>query len=334
MKMTALLALLITLSSAVGFAADATTATEETTKNSASMDSMKQDDQKLKDIDSEITNPLLRATLGSKSRWSFRSDINYDGGSFKNPFGSVRPNIVTPGQQPDSVAALSGSVGFNYRASESLNINGGATLAITDPLHGDWSARKLADPRPGFNERGNQLDRVQVNSPFVGFSSGYKVMGLQMATEGSYIQSTDNDSVRGFGRQGYVSLQQTLILNPEGTSFSGGVYGYIGSAIYGGNGMSATYSEAGYSRDTANFGLIPFAEYQINDTFGLRTVFNWGNFYYLDGNSKPIHQEKQQSAGLAVSVSRDIYVYPNIQFIPDNFSLDRSNVGVRTIINL
>jgi hypothetical protein len=41
-----------------------------------------------------------------------------------------------------------------------------------------------------------------------------------------------------------------------------------------------------------------------------------------------------QSAGLGISVTRDIYLYPNVQFIPEDVRSDRTNVGVSANINL
>lgn len=318
---------LATLAIASAFAAEGET-TETTNQSSAKVDDLKQADQKVKDNDDEITNPRLRATLGSKSKWSFRSSLNYSGGPAVKPFGAVRPNIINPNAQLGSVSSIDGQVGLNYRATKTSSINAGVTVNFINPLGGSVTETRINDPRPGRGA--SELDRYQVRSPYIGYNLGYKVAGVQMATELSYSHATDNDS-RGLGTFGSSSLSQTIILNPGDSKFSGGLY-LSGSAGFFDRAKASNYQNQG--RTEYFIGATPFAEYQFNDKFGLRTVFNWANFVKLDTTSQFVHLAKQQSAGLAISFSRDLYIYPNFQFIPDDIRIDRSNVGVSTIINL
>jgi len=41
-----------------------------------------------------------------------------------------------------------------------------------------------------------------------------------------------------------------------------------------------------------------------------------------------------QSVGLGISVTRDIFLYPNIQFIPSDIRSDRTNIAMSASINI
>ena len=96
----------------------------------------------------------------------------------------------------------------------------------------------------------------------------------------------------------------------------------------------------------ADFGVAayPFAEYTINDTFNFRTVFGQTAFCHTRamGNlSKLVRNDGYQSIGLGVSLTRDVFLYPNFQFSTENLSTDwlqnrfvkESTVGMSATIN-
>ncbi len=86
--------------------------------------------------------------------------------------------------------------------------------------------------------------------------------------------------------------------------------------------------------------FFPFMEYVINDTFQFRTVSRYTSFYHRLGDSNEasfMRERGSQSAGLGISVSRDIWVYPNLQWAwqtPANRFTDTTNVGISSIINV
>ena len=41
-----------------------------------------------------------------------------------------------------------------------------------------------------------------------------------------------------------------------------------------------------------------------------------------------------ESVGLGVSVSRDIFLYPNVQVLPEYMRVDRTNIAINTYVNL
>ena len=47
-----------------------------------------------------------------------------------------------------------------------------------------------------------------------------------------------------------------------------------------------------------------------------------------------IRAYEYQSVGIGWVASRDVWIYPNIQFIPDNLDIKNTNVGVSATINM
>jgi hypothetical protein len=85
-----------------------------------------------------------------------------------------------------------------------------------------------------------------------------------------------------------------------------------------------------------SFGFYPFAEYVFSDRLNLRTVFRPFTFEHI--RSEPfgnvIRNVYTQSVGVGVSVTRDIYLYPNVQFVPEDFRSELTNVGLSANINI
>jgi len=74
----------------------------------------------------------------------------------------------------------------------------------------------------------------------------------------------------------------------------------------------------------------------INDTFNLRTILR--PYWYQNSRgqsfSKWTRLDMTQSVGLGISMTRNIFLYPNIQFAPDNIRADRTNIGLSANINI
>ncbi|QDK37804.1 hypothetical protein [Bdellovibrio sp. NC01] len=293
-------------------------------------------DEQVKDIDDEITNARLRAQLGSKSRWSFKSDFGFNGGSVEKPFDAIRPNYRA-GASVETLAVISGNVGVNYRLTEKDNLSAGTGITIMDPFHGDIT-KPVQDPRA--KSQGETVSRYQVSTPFLDWSRGYKAWGMQQVSDITYSHFTDSDSadLKSFGN---LALSQTFLADFGASNFSGGVNVAFDYTFYNGDAKDEylPYLQSGaIMRDDMGFGLFPFAEYTINDTLSLRTVFGYFQFIHYKNEFNNTQDWKQrepyQSVGVGISVTRDIYLYPNIQFTPKDIRADRTNVALSTNINL
>src|SRR5690606_13721252 len=102
-------------------------------------------------------------------------------------------------------------------------------------------------------------------------------------------------------------------------------------------GDTQTSAYGGDRRTAWTAAIYPYAEYSFNDTFSARTVFgyfNWKHLYGDDNRYRLLQTFVYQSVGVGVSVTRDIYLYPNIQFVPDNIRNDFTNVALSATINM
>ncbi|MEN0059250.1 MAG: hypothetical protein AAGB31_10490, partial [Bdellovibrio sp.] len=261
----------------------------------------------------------------SKSQWSFKSSLGYNGGSLQRPFDTIRPNYRASATM-ESLSTLSGTVGVNYRISKGGNLSFGTGIKIMDPLHGDVT-KDFEDPRA--NRQGAKVRRNQVSTPYLDYSQGYRALGMQMISSITYSHYTEEDSTDYYNLLGNVSLSQTVLADLGSSNWQGGV-----SLSYDKEIVKGSFSVPGDMRYDYGIGLFPFAEYSFNDTFSFRTVFGYFQFAQYEEQGELIQLEPYQSVGIGISVTRDIYVYPNIQFTPKDIRDDRTNVAVSANLNL
>lgn len=300
---------------------------EETSSSAQGETKMKVEDAKGNkvdgDIDEEITNQKLRAESGSKSKYSMSMSLAYTGGSVSRPFGVERPNLGgLPGTQ--TVTSVDGTIAARYRATKNDSFTLGVGVGLYTPFHGDVDAND------------NQFN---VYDPSLGYSRAFAAGGLQNIAElgvgiGTSKESRDIDYLTS------VSAEYTLLKSwQNGLSF--GVASALSYSFYDsepGENASTAIKQYGGDRRTEWFvALYPFAEYQINDTFSLRTVFGYFRWRHLYGDDEQLRLLKitnYQSVGVGMSVTRDIYLYPNVQFIPEDITSDRTNVALSATINV
>lgn len=313
--------------------AQTTSTSSSTTTNTLKMEELKKPEEKNKDIDEEITDARMRAQLGSKSVWSFKSSLSYAGGSVQDPFNSVRPNYRASATI-EAMTSLSGDVGVNYRLGNRDNISFGTGITIVDPLHGDIT-KPAEDTRTG---RSGSLSRFEISTPYLGWSRGYRAFNLQQISSATYSHATDNDSVNIYRSIGSISLSQTILANFGNSGWTGGTSITLGKSIYAGevtDSKAVARMKAGlFKRSEISGGLFPFLQYTFNDRYSFRTVFGYFQFTRYEGYDDNIQLEPYQSVGTGISITRDIYLYPNIQFTPKDIRADRTNVGLSANINV
>ncbi|NUN06028.1 MAG: hypothetical protein HUU57_09725 [Bdellovibrio sp.] len=307
--------------------------TSATNESSVKVSDMQKPTEKVKDIDDEITDARMRATLGSKSMWSFKSSLAYNGGSLKDPGATVRPAYRT-GPDTEALATLSGNVGVNLRLNERDNLSFGTGITIVDPFHGDIT--KNAEDKTYYGN-GKEVARYRVSTPYMGWSRGYKAFGAQMISSmtGSYYTA---DTTTALGYSYNLSYSQTILANFGTTKWNGGVSFSLSKDFYGNEvtnkGFKADMNSGKVNREEWLVGAYPFMQYSFTDRYSFRTVFGYGEFQRKEDTTGFKQVEPYQSVGLGISVTRDIYLYPNIQFTPKDIRDDRTNVALSTNINL
>lgn len=290
-----------------------------------SVSDVQKSEEKKEDIDQEITNARMRSELGSKSQWSFKSSLGYNGGSLEKPFDSIRPNYRASATI-ESLTALSGNVGVNYRVSKGGNLSFGTGVVIMAPLEGDIT-KDFQDPRA--SRKGVEQKRAQVSTPYLDYSHGYRALDMQMISSVTYSHYTEEDATDYYNLLGNLSVSQTVLADFGDSKWQGGVSLSLDKDLANGS-----FNVPGDLRYDYGVGLFPFAEYAFNDNYSFRTVFGYFQFAAYEGQSELIQLEPYQSVGVGVSITRDIYVYPNVQFTPKDMRSDRTNVAVSANLNL
>lgn len=279
------------------------------------------------DIDEEITNPRLRAESGSKSKFSLSTSVAYTGGSISRAFGKDRPNIKgnEPGQQVRTSADIGLDVRYRWSKNDSLTV--GTSMGMMTPFQGNTDSTQKQ-----FN----------IYDPAFGYARIGKVGSIQMSTGVGLGIGTSNESksIRkiadlGVSVTGLHSFQNGLAV---------GLSTAVGYNFYGNNAGEATDVRTaspgfygGDRRTEWSLGVFPFAEYQFNDYIAARTVFgyfNWRHLYGDTNSSRLLQLYVYQSLGVGITLTRDIYLYPNIQFLPDNVRSDFTNFAMSATLNV
>ncbi len=321
-----LAAFLVVVVSAGAWAADENAGAGQSTIKAE--DSKEQKNKVDGNIDEEIVNARMRAESGSKSKFSMSSTLGYTGGTFSRPFGIERPNLAgEPGMQERTSADI--GIDARYRWSKSQSVTLGTFFGLMTPFQGDTNGAE------------NQLNMFD---PTVGYNLVGKIGSLE--TNGAVQVSVGtSQEARGVDRDGrlYVTM------NALKTFQSGLAVGLSWDASYNAysskpgqlSDLAARAEGVGYyggdERSEWNLGIYPFMEYAINDKFSARTVFGYFNWRHVYGDSERyrlLQTFVYQSLGVGISVTRDIYLYPNIQFVPDNIRGDFTNVAMSATINV
>lgn len=275
-------------------------------------------------IDEEITNAKLRAESGSKSKYSLSARANYTGGSFSDAFGTQRPNLAAePGLQEETSASL--GVDVRYRMTKNDSITLGTEFAMMTPFQGHV---------------GESSSQFNVFDPVVAYNKAFAGLGLQQTASIAITAGTSAES-RDIDKNGNVTLSYNFLKEFK-NRLSLGLATDLGYNSYSSKpGENKATAKAGFyggdRRTEWTLAFFPYAEYAINDRFSLRTVFGYFNFRHVYGAGDRfslLNQYRYQSLGVGMAVTRDVYLYPNVQFVPDNIRSDFTNLAFNATINM
>lgn len=263
--------------------------------------------------DEIITNNNLRALSGSTSRWSFASQWNYNGGTIYSPFDESRPNIA-------AASVTTPKTDVNGALNIKRNIDSQSSVFLGFGVR--WVAPFTAGGPKNYS--GTTYDAV---NPTATYQRLYRAGGVQALLQAQVLQYTQADAVAsGYGQQ-FLLVQENIY-----------EVGTTGISIGGSVGTSRNlFSKQGEDLDSVQSvtqaWFSPYIEYKINDRINLRTVSNlWVYEWYRDGSL--VRNTVTQSVGVGFSVTRDLFLYPNVQFLPDAIASNRTNVGLGATINL
>jgi hypothetical protein len=272
------------------------------------------------DVDNIITNNLLRAESGSKSRWSVASVINYNGSTIERPFAEDRPNIAaTTADTPESL--LAGQISLKYSVTPKTSLMAGTGLRWMSPLRG---------------ERKHTGARSDMDNPYLIYQHLYKWSGVESVLQVQPVYYT-NSNLHDHGYVTTVLVNQDNMYVVNDSKFSVGMSIWAQGGYFNKSGPSADMDDVRDDQADYLFGIAPAFEYAFNDKINFRTVTNLWNFEHLrsqpNGNTYAA-DTVNQSVGIGIALTRDIFVYPNVQFLPEHIRADMTNVAVNTNINL
>lgn len=275
------------------------------------------------EADELITNRRFRASTGSLSDWSINSSFGYNAGSISEPLEAERPNLNASGDVA-AIQGLSGDINLSYRMTKKDRLNFGVGLQMLAPFHSSIETESNQAREEFENNQGD----VDINNPTLTYTRIGNISGVQSVLSISGTQYTvGNLTDRGFDFRVRASWNTMYDFGKSG--FSAGLL-FLGSRF-----INEDLGSDFESRQLENeFAVLPQAEYVINDTFNLRTITRayWYQSDVATGDFKRL--EFTQSAGLGISVNRDIFLYPNIQFKPRDLRADATNIALSANINL
>jgi hypothetical protein len=270
------------------------------------------------DIDQTITNNKMRAETGSKSKYSFASQMNYYGGSINAPLAGDRPNIAGATGTTDA-SLLGGQVSGKYNLSSSTSVLAGVGMRWISPLQGSTVPQ-------GYT--GNKVD---VDNPYIVYQYLYKWSGIQSALQLQPTFYTNSNLVNTYGYVGTFAISQNNIYEVGHSGVSLGLYLLAQTGYFDNNSETAKANQSDFS-----INVDPFIEYQLTPKANIRAVTNLWNYEHARSMrwNTYIFDKVDQSIGLGYALTRDIYLYPNLQFLPDDIRADRTNLALNTYINL
>lgn len=277
--------------------------------------------KKLDPADEKITNRRLRADAGSLSKWSGAMFFNYQGGSLANPTQPERPNIVN-GADALTLQNFRGEIGIRYRLSDLDSLSMSTGLFMTTPFHSSISTSNQS-LKENFDEN---HQKITVADPFLKYTHVDKFQSWQSVSTFRPTLIT-NSQQKNAGYNSSYYFAQTFMHDLGKTGFS---YGGLFSATF------YTFNNENQDLSSNVLGFYPSAEYIINDIYNIRTIFGFQVYeQYRSMNSDTwVKRKVYQSIGLGISISRDVFLYPNIQFIPSDIRLDRTNIALSANINV
>lgn len=299
-------------------AVEGTNGSSSTTKLPA--DPLIQSAPKTDEADELITNRQLRASTGSLSKFSFNTTWSYSAGAVNAPFDISRPNITAAGDTA-ALQSLSADVGMRYRIDTKNSANLSVGLAMVAPFHYSIDTQ---DPALQ-GEYDQNAHALTVNDPTITLRHLDKFWGIQSVTQLSGNLYTAAYRRNAGFRTGFVLSENLMYeIGKSGLSFGTFVSGTINT--FGGDVDSG-------NRPAFILGFYPAIEYVVSERVNLRTVSGvWVHEFRRNGTG--FDRIIYQSVGVGFSVTRDIFLYPNIQFLPGSLRADKTNLGFTANINL
>ncbi len=283
----------------------------------------------IQSADDLLTNNNLRAFSGSLSKWSIASQVEYLGGTLGSPFSQDRPDISN-GSGTTAKSDIDGSISVKYN------------IDVRNSLMLGFGFRWIA-PFTFGSVNNYDGDRFDAMNPYLQYQYIYNWLGIQSVLQVQGTQWTQTDfTALGYARALNVDQENVYEIGKTGLSIGMSAWftyqWFNKTGSYGSPSNPATYiANVQTVQSQYSFAFAPYLEYQVSDKVNLRTLINcamYEHYQAISDKLSVVHDTVYQSIGVGISVTRDVFLYPNVQFLPGDFVSNETNVGLSATINL
>ena len=214
-----------------------------------------------------------------------------------------------------------------YRWTKNDSITGGASFGLQTPLQGHVNS-------------GNQFDVFdpQVAYNRVGKIGEFQTLASIMYSYGTSSESESIDLTHQF-MFSYNAMHAFTSGLSAGLLFQGD-YNVYGSSS-GSSSNANTFAPGYYGNDVRkqwSVNFYPEIEYSLNDRYAVRTIFGYFNWKHLFTGIRSVtgccRRLCISRLRIGIAVTRDFYLYPNIQFVPNQLRSDFTNVALSATMNV
>jgi hypothetical protein len=279
--------------------------------------------------DDVLTNDNLRAYSGSTSTLSIASIWNYNGGTLASPLSEFRPNISHESGNTDR-SDLDGNISAKYNLSAVHSVMIGTGVR--------WIAPLKVGGLSGYN--GTRYDAI---NPFVQYQYIYKWFGVQSVLQAQFMKWTQADQTAyGYNYQLNIDQENMYEIGKSGVSVGASVWGqyqwFNKHGSFGDPNDPNNYvDDLATQQSTWEFSVGPELEYQLTEKLSFRTLLSLINIEHYASYPRALMATNDRiydSIGIGYSWTRDIYLYPNIQWLPGDIAIKQTNVSLQATINV
>lgn len=289
------------------------------------------------ELDEDLTNARLRTLSGAKGLLSLSLDGSYAGGSLDNPFSDVRPNYRR-GLSGVPVFVFTGmSARLRLNTQQSLFLSSG--VMMQQPFHG------------GLKDAESAGRNVFLSSPSLGWNYFSTFQSLQFGL-GVITTFRNSEFDRVVGVIGDLNLSLNFTIpGGVGSNWHWGLSGNINQIFYKANpdGQLSRFAEFSSrlgenlaevnlqdlrkNQDLLSLLLAPSVEYRFSDRVWFRALYAFLNFDQTRNDRNLLQTPNYASVGISFFPARDIWIFPNVQFVPEDARAERTNVSLIFALN-
>lgn len=256
----------------------------------------------------EITDPKMRADLGSLSRYSFKFDLTYNGPAMGKPFEKDLPN-------PDNMVrvnatSLKGNISGRYRLDSNSSLFLGGGLNALYPFHG--------------------MERLDVNTPQIGYDMFHRVGPAQMRNAFGVSFETV-PTYQAVGVAGGLNYVGSLLFDMGTSGFTGGTDMMLFYKVY-----NRDYQPSDRNVPRYTTILAPSLKYNFSDRMNVGTNLNisFWNPRARENTTALLPQTVTQKLSFGYAFTKTVFVSPYLNFYPGKLATDTTTVNVSTVFSL